>query len=942
MKKRIWLCAIALACSATAMANDIAFYVGAPNTDGWYTVDAVAADVETIISLAGHQFKDVQQFNDDQFDAFGAWVDENMNDEEMDIIWLNGCMPSVLYPNPNTQPDGSRAEAWLDAGNMFINVGDWFAYCTYEGGARGADNGSAGAANILDLNAGVIISADGSSFPVTAAGAEYLPSLNDPAPSSRPIGLAAVVEPWEVAEVFAGNAAGTQGDPVVIHNTETGAYVAFVNQGGTGSWIDDRGLTCAEFINNWVANVIGLSDKSLAGDPEPEDEASDIPRDVVLSWQPGEYAVTHDVYFGTVFDDVNTASRSNPLDVLLSQGQAETTFDPPELLDFGTTYYWRIDEVNGAPDNTIYKGLVWSFTAEPFSYPIANVTATSNAVSEVKAGPENTVNGSGLNADDQHSVASGDMWLGKPVEGEPIWIQFEFDGIYKLDKMRVWNYNEQFELILGFGLKDVTVEYSADGADWTTLGDAQLNQATAKSTYVANSTVDFGGVGAKYVRLNVNSGWGTMGQYGLAEVRFLYIPAQAREPEPADGAADVSVDTGLAWRAGRDAVSHDVYFGTDAEALALADSVAGTEYTPGELNLDTTYYWQLDAVQETESWVGPVWSFATQEYLVVDDFESYNDDVDAATTIFDTWADGWINETGSTVGYFQAPFAEQSIVHGGRQSMPLAYDNTGVSTSEADIELSDDWSTNGIQSLSLHFYGAEGNTGQLYVRINNTEVDYDGPAVNLARPSWQLWSIDLSAVGNVRNVNSLTIGIRGAGASGILYIDDIRLYPEVLDYSSPEITGAGDTVQGVPNDGDWPAAEHPALAIDDNVNTKYLHRKGGAMATGFQVAPLVGSSVVTGLTFTTANDAPTRDPITFELSGSNASIDGPYTRIAAGDIVDFAGATEWPRFTKTTTPIEFENTTAYQYYQILFPDLRGSSETLMQIAEVEFLGTVAP
>ncbi|UCD51966.1 MAG: hypothetical protein JSW27_04875, partial [Phycisphaerales bacterium] len=172
--------------------------------------------------------------------------------------------------------------------------------------------------------------------------------------------------------------------------------------------------------------------------------------------------------------------------------------------------------------------------------------------------------------------------------------------------------------------------------------------------------------------------------------------------------------------------------------------------------------------------------------------------------------------------------------------------------------------------------------------------------------------------------------------------DDIRLYPEVLEYLSSDITGAGDTVLGVPNDDDWPANEHPALVVDDDVNTKYLHRKGGSMATGFQVEPLLGSTVVTGLTFTTANDVPTRDPITFELSGSNASIDGPYTLIAAGDIVDFAGATDWPRFTKNETPIEFENTVAYQYYQIVFPTLRGANETLMQIADVELLGEIAP
>mgnify|MGYP000142831050 CR=1 FL=1 len=417
---------------------------------------------------------------------------------------------------------------------------------------------------------------------------------------------------------------------------------------------------------------------------------------------------------------------------------------------------------------------------------------------------------------------------------------------------------------------------------------------------------------------------------------------QAREPQPVDGAVDVSVDSTLAWRAGRDAVSHEVHLGTDADALALASTVSGNSYTPGGLNLATTYYWQINAVQETESWDGPVWSFATQEYLVVEDFESYTDDIDAGEAIFDTWIDGWVNNTGSTVGHLETPFAERSIVHSGRQSMPLFYDNATTATSEADYTLSGNWTLYGIKSLSLYFYGAAGNTGQLYAKINGTKIAYDGPAVNLARPSWQLWSIDLSQAGNVSNVRSLTIGIEGAGAKGVVYIDDIRLYPEVLSYISPDITGAGDTVQGVPNDGDWPAAEHPALAIDDNVNTKYLHRKGGAMATGFQVAPLVGSTIVTGLTFTTANDASTRDPISFRLSGSNASIDGPYTLIASGDIVDFAGATAWPRFGKTVTPIEFQNTTAYRYYEIVFPTLRGPAETLMQIAEVEFLGTVAP
>ncbi len=154
-----------------------------------------------------------------------------------------------------------------------------------------------------------------------------------------------------------------------------------------------------------------------------------------------------------------------------------------------------------------------------------------------------------------------------------------------------------------------------------------------------------------------------------------------------------------------------------------------------------------------------------------------------------------------------------------------------------------------------------------------------------------------------------------------------------------DVTSPGDAVKGVPDDGDWPAGEYPALAIDNKSGTKFLHRKGGAMATGIAVTPSAGPTLVTGLTFTTANDVPTRDPIAYELSGSNVSIDGPFEVIASGDIVDFAGTADWPRFTKNTTPIAFDNKVAYEHYKIVFPALRGATQTLMQIAEIELLGS---
>ncbi len=99
---------------------------------------------------------------------------------------------------------------------------------------------------------------------------------------------------------------------------------------------------------------VAASTRGLALSPSPADESTDVPLDSLMSWTAGEFAAAHDVYLGTNFDDVNNAGRTNPLDVLVSQGQTTTEYSAD--LEYGQTYYWRIDEVNAAPDNTIIQG----------------------------------------------------------------------------------------------------------------------------------------------------------------------------------------------------------------------------------------------------------------------------------------------------------------------------------------------------------------------------------------------------------------------------------------------------------------------------------------------------------------------------------------------------------------------------------------------------------
>jgi hypothetical protein len=268
---------------------------------------------------------------------------------------------------------------------------------------------------------------------------------------------------------------------------------------------------------------------------------------------------------------------------------------------------------------TIYEGLVVDFTTEPLAYPLDDVSATAS-MSDAGAGPENTVNRSGLSADDTHSTAATDMWLASGNGVDPVWIQYEFDKVYRLHEMLVWNYNVQFELVLGFGLKDVTVEYSENGTDWTVLGDVEFSQATATAAYTPNTTVDLDGVAAKYVRLTVNSGWGMMGKFGLSEVRFLRIPTRAREPQPVNGETGIGPYTVLQWRPGREAVAYEVYLSTDRQAVidgtALVDTVTENSYLPGPLDPGQTYYWKINEVDDAEAtsvWEGDVWKFTTAE-----------------------------------------------------------------------------------------------------------------------------------------------------------------------------------------------------------------------------------------------------------------------------------------------------------------------------------------
>ena len=593
---------------------------------------------------------------------------------------------------------------------------------------------------------------------------------------------------------------------LIFEDTQTGIPQASTeplligNEGGTSRFVNGIMDDIAIFDYSMTVEEInkimeGFTPPGLATNPNPEDEIMDVPRNVAMSWTAGEFAAKRNVYVGMVFDDVNEAGISS--EHLVSQGQGTTTYDAG-VLEFGQTYYWRVDEVNGAPDNTVFIGDVWSFTVEPLGIPIENIIATASGANPTMEASK-TIDGSGLNALDQHSSQPTDMWL-TLTDGS--WIQYEFDRAYKLHEMLVWNSNQVIEPFIGFGVKEALVETSLDGITWDQVeGVGPFSQASGQTTYLANTAVDLSGIVAKYVKISPQSAYGFTGQAGLSEVRFLALPNYAREFVPADASTTDSVEVALNWRGGREAASHQINLGIDADNLVLAGTTNESTLITDPLDYAQTYFWQVVEINEAETpatYVSDILSFTTAASGIVDDFESYSGD--EGREVFMTWFDGYGGDAslgGSTTGHINGPFVETSIVYGSSQSMPVYIDNDGgfvtidgASSSPNFSEVvrdldAQDWTASGIKTLSIMFSGSQALTGQLYCKINGTKVTYDGDASNLSLGVWQAWNIDLSTVtGNLTNVRELAIGIEG-GSSGILYIDEIRVYPQMGEYIIP-------------------------------------------------------------------------------------------------------------------------------------------------------------
>ena len=475
--------------------------------------------------------------------------------------------------------------------------------------------------------------------------------------------------------------------------------------------------------------------------PSPTDGALHADTWITLSWIPGASAVSHDVYLGDNFEDVSNATRDSEL---FRSNETETFyvagfpgFAYPEGLVPGTTYYWRIDEVNDVNPESPCKGDIWSFSIPPKTAYNPDPADGTGFV-----GPDNvTLSWTPGFGAILHTIYLGDDYdeVSNAAGGAPQSSATYKPGPLELEKIYYWRVDEF----------DAALTYKGDTWSFTT-------------------------------------------------------PGAVGNPQPAYGAVDVGMNAILNWTPSDSAASHELYFGKDKEVVHNADTGApefkgsialGAEsYDPGLLDAETTYYWRVDEIDaQGNTLKGPIWIFTTGAFLLIDDFEGYTDDDAAGEAIWQTWIDGFdIVNNGAQVGYLMPPYAEQTVVHSGSQSMPLAYTNdAGVTNSEASMTLTNprDWTQAGVTELSLWFRGDSDNaTEPLYVAISNSVgtpaiAVYDDAAVATGR-RWTEWRIALQAFAdqgiNLANVDKIAIGLgsiggAAAGGTGTVYIDDITL-----------------------------------------------------------------------------------------------------------------------------------------------------------------------
>ncbi|UCD53141.1 MAG: LamG domain-containing protein, partial [Phycisphaerales bacterium] len=583
-----------------------------------------------------------------------------------------------------------------------------------------------------------------------------------------------------------------------------------------------------------------------AYEPSVPDGAEFVLTDVELSWTAGFGAKLHTVYFGDDLDTVTNATGGT--------AQSDAIYSPGAL-EMDKTYYWRVDEFEAPQTHT---GDVWSFTTVPdvaitepnlVGFWTFDEGQGATAVDwsghsnhgKIEGDPQR-VDGYELGAlemdgkDDvievplQPSITfeQGDSfsvlaWINTQATPNP---QDGIVGNYRVTTDPFWMLIANVDggatmYVRDVGRTNSTVIASPgriNDGNWHHLAGVRDQQAGWLRLYVDGQLV----IEDLDQTESINSGQSIwigdhLNRYyhGLIDEVRIYDkaltaeeiaqvmqvdPKMAGNPVPnRHVTVDIGLATSLNWSAGEGATSHDVYFGSDRDAVAGADnSAAEFQGNQAETSLSVAglvefgggdYYWRVDEVAADGTvTAGTVWKFTVPDYLLVDDFESYNDideGEEGSNRVYLTWIDGYGTTTnGAVAGNLNPPFMTQG--HSGAQAMPLLYDNN-LKFSEVTKTLvyPADWTEEGVGNLSLWIRGESTNAAErLYVAANGAAVYHEDPTVT-QKTTWTEWVIPLQAFADkgvdLTNVNTISIGLGDksnvvAGGVGAIYVDDIRLY----------------------------------------------------------------------------------------------------------------------------------------------------------------------
>ena len=560
----------------------------------------------------------------------------------------------------------------------------------------------------------------------------------------------------------------------------------------------------------WRVDEIGFDGKTVyTGDvwsftsapasaysPQPWDNLKGVDVETDLSWLPGAGAVSHDIYFGA---DKAAVLASEPS--TFKGNRVQIQFEPGTLTA-NTTYYWRIDE--RLDDGTVRQGHLWSFktvgpgigvkaqyfkdtsvTGVPVLTRIEDSIDHAWGGEEIAAGLSDNVSAR-WTADLEAPFSETYQLITTTDDGVRLWL----DGRPLINN---WTNHGSTDDVASVALIAGQVYFLQ--MEYYESGGSAIAQLSWQSPSIARRIIPAGP---------------------------LQLPLRATAPYPANAAVNVPQTVSLRWSAGESATHHDVYFGDNAEAVAGADvttsgvyrgqqAADAMAYDPGPLEWGKTYYWRIDEVNAAGSdspWRGSLWSFTTANFLVVDDFESYTNDL--TNRLFQTWLDGYGftepqdvpgNGTGAVVGhdiwspdspYYGMTIAETRVVHGGTQSMPFDYNNAVApyySETERTWVTPQNWTVNGLDTLILYVRGAASNgSAPFYVALqdkNNHAVSATYPGVaSIEMPQWIGLTFRLNLFSdagvNLSAIKKMYIGVGNRssptrGGAGSIYIDDIRV-----------------------------------------------------------------------------------------------------------------------------------------------------------------------